>query len=144
MSYLIQSTASRMRKRPPVRIRQHLAETESYQDPAAAGVWPEGDRRASIRCLWRPVALVILAGMASFALGQRFAGRSTIPPPAPRFARDAASAIGRPLMTEPAAGLPRHRLYYHLREHAWCLDTDAERRRTVRNSTTVPAAGAGW
>jgi len=123
VSYMIQSPPLNAQA-AATRIRQHLAEMESYQDPAA-GAWPE-ERPALDPLVWRPVALVILAGMASFALGQRFAADRDPPRPPRDSLSSVMAAIGRPLVTEPAAGLPRHRLYYHWREQAWHLDTDSD------------------
>ena len=142
VSYLIQSPPHAAQA-AATRIRQHLAEVESYQDPAMAGAW--SDARPSIDpFLWRPVALVILAGVASFALGQRFAADRDPPRPPRDSLASAMAALGRPLVTEPAAGLPRHRLYYHLRTRAWQLDTDTDGDGRYETRQRFHATGAGW
>jgi hypothetical protein len=141
VSYLIQS--------PPDdaplaadHIRRHLAEMEAYPEPAATGGWPD-ERPAFDPLVWRPVALVVLAGMASFVLGQRFAADRDSKPPRNSLP-GAISAIGRPLVTEPAAGHPRHRLYYHWRDEAWYLDTDADGDGRFEARQRFHAAGARW
>lgn len=124
-------------------IRGYLAEMESRYDAsgelAADEDWPAFDP-----AFWRPVALMVLAGVASFALGQKLAERRD-PPRAPRnsLAR-AVSSIGRPLVTEPAAGLPRHRLYYHRWNKAWYLDTDTDGDGRFESHQRFQTAGAGW
>ena len=90
------------------------------------------------------MALVILAGMASFVLGQRFAADQAAPKPPRDSLSSAVTAIGRPLVTEPAAGLPRHRLYYHWREQAWYLDTDADADGRFESRQRFHAAGTRW
>lgn len=144
VSYLIQS--------PPqdapaaaARIRRHLAEIESYQEPTGAnvGLWND-DRPAFDPVLWRPMAIVILAGVASFILGQRFAADRDPPRPQRNSLSGAVTAIGRPLVTEPAPGLPRHRLYYHRREQAWYLETDANTDGKFEARQRFHAAGSRW
>jgi hypothetical protein len=141
VSYLIQSPPADAQA-AAAHIRRHLAEMEPYQEPATNGAWPD-ERPALDPLLWRPVALVILAGMASFVLGQRFAADRDPRPPRNSLS-NAVSAIGRPLVTEPAAGLARHRLYYHWREQAWYLDTDADADGRYEARQRFHAAGAGW
>lgn len=142
VSYMIQSPP-RDAQAAAARIRQQVAEMESYQDPAAAGAWPD-DRPALDPLAWRPVALVILAGMASFALGQRFAADRDPPRPQRDSLATAMAAIGRPLVTEPVARGPRHRLYYHWREQAWHLDTDSDGDGRFETRQRFHATGAGW
>ena len=105
--------------------------------PGRRARWPD-ERPALDPLVWRPVALVMLAGMASFVLGQRFAADRDSPRPQRNSLATAMAAIGRPLVTEPAAGaaasstllpparaglVPRHR---------------RRRRRPVRNTAAVP------
>lgn len=123
VSYLIQSPPEDAQSAAET-IRRHLAEMDAYPEPNAGDPWSDY-RPALDPFMWRPVALVVLAGMASFVLGQRFAADRDSRPPRNSLPR-AVSAIGRPLVTEPAPGEPRHRLYYRWREQAWYLDTDAD------------------
>jgi len=142
VSYLIQSPPSAAPS-AAAHIRRHLAEMETYTDPATGGEG-ESARPAVDPMLWRPVAIVILAGMASFVLGQRFAADRDPPKPPRNSLSSAISAIGRPLMTEPIAGQPRHRLYYHWRDQAWYLDTDANADGRFEARQRFHAAGTRW
>jgi hypothetical protein len=74
---------------------------------------------------WRPVALVVLAGVASFVLGRQTAVPRVEPRPAQESLPAAAGAIGRPFLTEAPAGAPRHRLSFDGSRRIWRLDTDA-------------------
>jgi len=141
VSYLIQSPPDGAQA-AAAHIRRHLAEMESYQEPASTGAWPD-ERPAFDPLVWRPVALVVLAGMASFVLGQRFAADRDSKPPRNSLSR-AVSAIGRPLVTEPAARLPRHRLYFHPRDGAWYLETDADGDDRFEAQQRYHAAGTRW
>lgn len=140
VSYLIQSPPESAQD-AAAHIRRHLAEIESYQE-ATTPDWSDG-RQAFEPLAWRPVALVVLAGMASFVLGQRFAADRDSKPPGNSLPR-AVSAIGRPLVSEPAAGLPRHRLYYRWRDEAWYLDTDADGDGQYETQQRFHASGSRW
>lgn len=139
VSYLIQSPPEAAQA-AAARIRRHLAELESYPEPVTGGAWPD-ERPAFDSLMWRPMALVVLAGMASFVLGQRFAA-DRAPKPQRNSLAGAVSAIGRPLVTEPTAGLPRHRLDYHWRDQTWYLDTDADGDGQFEARQRFHAAGA--
>lgn len=141
VSYLIQAKPLEAQA-AAARIRQHLADREAYPEPAALPHWD--DRPAVDTALWRPVALVVLAGMVSFVVGQRFpADRESARPQRNSLARTV-SAIGRPLVTEPAAGQPRHRLHYEWREKTWYLDTDADTDGVYERSRRFPTDATGW
>lgn len=142
VSYLIQSPPNSAHS-AAAHIRRHLAEIESYSDPTTDGPWQD-NQPAADPLLWRPMALVILAGMASFVLGQRFAADREPPKPPRDSLSSAVTEIGRPLVTEPAAGLPRHRLYYHWREQAWYLDSDADADGRFESRQRFHAAGSRW
>jgi hypothetical protein len=146
VSYLIQSPPE-FAQSAAAHIRTHLAEIESYQAAGATAAGATGDwseeRPAFDAQAWRPVALVVLAGVASLVLGQRFAADRDSKPPRNSLPRTVA-AIGRPLVTEPAAGQPRHRLYYHWRDEAWYLDTDADGDGRFEAQQRFHAAGAAW
>lgn len=139
VSYLIQSPPEDAQAAADY-VRRHLAEMEAYPEPNATDPWPEY-RPALDPYMWRPVALVVLAGVASFVLGQRFAADRDSRPPRNSLSR-AVSAIGKPLVTEPAPGEPRHRLYYHWRDQAWYLDTDADADGQFETQQRFSAAGA--
>lgn len=141
VNYLIQSPPGAA-PAAAARIRQHLAEADPYPDPVGDDYWPV-DRPAIDPLLWRPMALVLLAGVTSFVLGQRLAAERAARPPRNALS-SAISAIGRPLVTEPAAGLARHRLYYQWRDQAWYLETDADADGTYETRQRFHAAGSRW
>ena len=125
VSYLIQVAAARgpggRGANSPPSGRDGIVSRARWR--AAVAGRAAGDRPA----LWRPVALVILAGMASFVARPAICrrprsphGRRAIRSPAP------SAAIGRPLVTEPAPACRVIDSIYHWREQAWYLDTDAD------------------
>lgn len=142
VSYLIQSPPSAAPS-AAARIRAHLAEIESYSDPTSDGKWMDHPVVADPQ-LWRSMALVILASMASFAIGQRFSVDRDPPKPPRNSLSGTISEIGRPLLTEPAPGLARHRLYYHWRDQAWYLDSDADADGRFEARQRFHAAGSRW
>jgi hypothetical protein len=142
VSYLLQAPPD-VAPAAAARIRRHLAEIESYQEPDGDRPWDD-DRPGIDQALWRPVAMVILAGMASFVLGQKLAADRDPPQPPRNSLSRAVSAIGRPLVTEPTPGLARHRLYYHGREQVWYLDTDADGDGRYESQRRFQATGSAW
>ncbi len=141
VSYLIQSPPADAQA-AAARIRQHLSEIESYQEPISSPAWQES-RPTHDSLVWRPMALVILAGVASFAVGQRFAVDRD-PRPQRNTLSGAVTAIGRPLVTEPAPGMSRHRLYYHWRERSWYLETDGDDDGLWEGRLRFHATGSRW
>jgi predicted RNA-binding Zn-ribbon protein involved in translation (DUF1610 family) len=123
--YLIQ-VPSEQAHDAATRIRRHLADEESYAERKTDLFMASDYDERLDPAMWRPLALVVLAGVASFVLGQRFA----VPEGNRRAPRDSLSAavdaIGQPLMTEPAPGKPRYRLSFDWRREAWYLDADAD------------------
>ncbi len=93
---------------------------------------------------WRPVVLVVLTGIASFGLGQRF----SVPKADRRLPSNslpsALNDIGRPLTTEPVAGKPRHRLSFDSRQQAWLLDTDRDNDGRYDERQLFHASGTAW
>lgn len=94
---------------------------------------------------WRPVALVLLAGVTSFVMGQRFSemrdrqhdDRQT------QTALNAAMAqIDQPFVTDRGMGEPVHRIYYDSRNKIWFLDTDREGDGRYDARTAFRASGA--
>jgi hypothetical protein len=97
--------------------------------------------------LWRPVALVILAGVSSFVLGQRFSDLNEAPVDR-RGSRDTLSAaietIDRPFVTSPARGQPNHRLSFHRGRQKWLLESDRDNDGRYENRQAFHASGVGW
>ena len=141
--YLIQ-TAPGDAQAAAARIRRHLAEMDAALSSTSGQLWD--DQHATVDpVFWRPVALMVLAGAVSFVVGQRFAAeRDAGRQPPQRTLSGAVNAIGRPLVTEPAAGLPRHRLYYSGLQQTWYLDTDANGDGRYETRRRFHATGAGW
>jgi hypothetical protein len=120
--YLIRVPAE-FAQQAATQIRSHVAESaaeaeaESFDDNSEPGPIDPA--------YWRPVVLVVLAGVTSFVLGRQTAVPPIEPPPAPDSLAAAVGAVNRPLMTEPAAGGPRHRLSFDRPRRIWRLDIDA-------------------
>lgn len=91
---------------------------------------------------WRPVIAVLLVGVASFALGQRF---SAAPPPRRPARSDLAmtiAGIGRSFSTAPTANQPRYRLSFDPHEQQWTLDADRDNDGVFDQSQQFNAIGA--
>lgn len=92
---------------------------------------------------WRPVALVVLAGVASFVLGQRLSDQN-----AERPVRNSLTAamgeIARPLTTSPAANQPRFRLSFDRRRETWLLESDRDGDGKYDSRQRFHASGAAW
>jgi hypothetical protein len=108
-------------------IRSHLAEEPDEVEAGALGFRFSADSQAVDPQFWRPVALVVLAGVASFLLGQRFSEQNIERrPPRDGSLTTAVGAIGRPFVSEPVPGEPQYRLSLDRRRRIWYLDTDRE------------------
>ena len=117
------------------RIRQHVVEEDAASVPLLGCEDGPVDP-----VVWRPVALLVIAGIASFLLGQRFADQGPARAEAPpRSGLPAAvDSIGRPFYTEPLPGKPRHRLQYRSRHQTWYLETDMDGDGRFENQTLIP------
>jgi hypothetical protein len=93
---------------------------------------------------WRPVALIVLTGIASFVVGQRLSGQNAGRPLASDSLPSTANQIGRPFVTEPTAGKPRYRLSFDSRRQAWSLDTDRDNDGRYDSRRQFHATGAAW
>jgi hypothetical protein len=93
---------------------------------------------------WRPVALIVLTGIASFVIGQRLSGQNAARPVASNSLSSTVNQIGRPFVTEPAAGRPRHRLSFDSRQQAWSLETDRDNDGHFDAHRQFHATGAAW
>lgn len=75
---------------------------------------------------WRPVALMALAGVASFVVGQRFASQNGDGQRRP-YAESLVAAMenaGSSLVTEPDGSGVRHRFQYHRHRRSWTMQSD--------------------
>lgn len=93
---------------------------------------------------WRPVALILLTGIASFVVGQRLSGQNAVRPLASNSLPSTANRIGRPFVTEPVAGRPRYRLSFDSRQQAWSLETDRDNDGLYDARQQYRATGAAW
>jgi hypothetical protein len=140
-SYLIRVPAE-LAQQAAAHIRSHVAEAAAEADEGNPFGYTSTAGPAD-PAYWRPVAVIVLAGVASFVLGRQ----SAMPEAERRPARDplaaAVNSIGRPLVTESIPGEPQHRLWYHRPSRTWRLETDQngdgifEHRRQFQ----TPAAG---
>lgn len=75
---------------------------------------------------WRPIVLVVLAGVAGFTLGQRISqdrGDRRLPL---NSLSSTIGEIGRPFIAEPAANQPQYRLSFNRQQQAWTLGIDQD------------------
>jgi hypothetical protein len=91
---------------------------------------------------WRPVALVVLTGIASFLLGQKLTGPNEARRPSRNSLPSTVDAIGRPFVTEAAPGNPRFRLSFDSRQQTWLLDTDRNNDGQFESRRQFYASGA--
>jgi hypothetical protein len=126
-------------------IRQHLADDAAEQNGESAEFTFAAYNQPADAIFWRPVALVILAGVSSFVLGQQLSHQDDFKlerrPPRNSLAT-AIEQIGGPLVTEPAAGRPRHRLSFDRHRETWLLDTDRDGDGRFDRRQAFHAAGA--
>lgn len=144
--YLIRVPASLARD-AAARIRQYLAEDTAERQAEPASFCFTTHDQPMDPLLWRPVAIVILAGVASFVMGQRFSEQKdeNVERRPPRNSLSSAvESIGRPLLTEPAAGRPRHQLSFDRRRDAWILDADRDGDGIYDSRQAFHASGAAW
>ncbi|WP_231953936.1 hypothetical protein [Pirellulimonas nuda] len=80
------------------------------------------EREPLERVIWRPVALMAIAGMASFWLGQRVANQAE--PSGPERLAAAMQQAGRPFVAR-GEGLTSRWLTFEPLSQSWCLETDA-------------------
>jgi hypothetical protein len=144
--YLIR-VPSAMAREAAAQIRQHLIDEEADREDEAVTFSFSTHDQSTDPLLWRPVAIVVLAGVASFVLGQRFSEqkeqRVERRPPRNSLAA-AVEAIDQPLVTEPAAGRPRHRLSFDRRRDTWFLDVDRDGDGVYDSRQAFHTSGAAW
>ncbi len=117
-------------------VRNHHSDYQSYPLPLSSRVMDPQ--------FWRPVALIVLTGIASFVIGQRLSGQNAGRPLASNSLPSTANQIGRPFVTEPVGGKPRYRLSFDSRQQAWSLDTDRDNDGRFDSQRQFHATGAAW
>jgi hypothetical protein len=144
--YLIRVPAAAARD-AAARIRQHMADLDAESDAEPSEFHFTAGEHTIDPLVWRPIALVILAGVSSFVLGQRFSERQDEKADRrpPRNALSTAmEAIDRPFVTEPAGGQAGHRLQFDQRRQSWILDTDRDGDGRYDSRQAFQASGANW
>jgi hypothetical protein len=126
-------------------IRVHLSEESDEADAAGTfGFRFSADHQALDPLLWRPVALVVLAGVASFMLGQRFSDKKVERRPPRESFSTVVGATGRSFVSEPAPDEPQYRLTFDRRRAIWYLDTDRDSDGMYDHRLQFQAADASW
>jgi hypothetical protein len=120
--YLIR-VPSELAQEAATRIRSHVTEAAAEREAGDLHAYGGEDHQID-PAYWRPVALVVLAGVASFVLGRQTAVPPLDPPPAPDSLAATVGALGRSFTTDAAPGAPRHRLSFDRPRRIWRLDVD--------------------
>jgi len=140
--YLIQ-VASENAEEAAAQIQRHR--DDDLRNRADNGAYPlPFSRQIMDPLFWRPVALIVLTGIASFVIGQRLSGQNAGRPVASNSLPSTANRIGRPFVTEPAAGKPRYRLSFDSQQQAWSLETDRDNDGRFDARQQFHATGAAW
>lgn len=145
VAYLIQvpghdATAAR------AQICQHLTGHGLALSNDQDRVLPDDEDRPISTVFWRPVALMVLAGMASFVVGQQLGGERGRPDRPPRRSSLPAvvGSVGSTLATELVAGRPCQRLWFNNRQRSWYLETDSDGDGEFERRDRFHANGAPW
>jgi hypothetical protein len=141
--YLIR-VPSQFARQAAAQIRSHLAEEAEEADTGTLGFRFSADGQTVDPLFWRPVALVVLAGVASFMLGQRFSEQNVERRPPRGSLPVAVGAIGRPFVTEPCPGEPQYRLSLDHRRKVWYLDADRDRDGVFDTRQRFQVDAIGW
>ncbi|MBN1851757.1 MAG: hypothetical protein JW829_03505 [Pirellulales bacterium] len=108
-----------------------LDETDSDVDSLLAGeLAPEvPDDGLGTPAFWRPVALIVFAGVALLFVGHRMRelrGPDANPPHSPSLLR-ALEKIDQPFVSQPSpSNSKRYRITFDRHQHRWYLDTDID------------------
>lgn len=144
-AYLIQVPTTNSQA-AAARIRSHLADEAADDRYDYQQSFPDGADDPVDVVFWRPVALMVIAGVASFILGQHLAAERL--PARQQLPRNSLPAlvdgIGRSFVTEPVAGGPRHRLSFHHGQNCWYLETDADGDGRYESYQRFRRNGASW
>jgi hypothetical protein len=143
--YLIQvssHTATAARAQICEHLTGHGVALPNDQDQGVTG----DEERSVSAVFWKPIALMVLAGMASFVVGQHLGVERAQPgKPPPRSSLPAViGSIGRPFATERIAGNPRQRLWFNNRQQSWYLETDFDGDGEFKRWDRFYANGEPW
>jgi hypothetical protein len=140
--YLIQ-VASEHAEEAAAQIQRHRDDDLSNPSDEQSDILPLS-RQLMDPHFWRPVALIVLASIASFVVGQRLTVQNAARPSASNSLPSKANQIGRPFVTEPVAGKPRYRLSFDPRQRAWSLETDRDNDGHYDVRQKFDASGGAW
>jgi hypothetical protein len=142
-TYLIR-VPSEAAQEAAARIRCCVADMAADEDADRDAVRFTSEAGPIDPAYWRPVAIVVLAGVASFVLGRQTA----MPEAHRRPQRDSLAAavdgIGRPLVSESSPGQPRYRLTHDRPRQVWYLDLDRDGDGTYDSRRQFESSGASW
>lgn len=127
-------------------ICQHLTGHGRALSDDRDRVLTDGEDQPISPVFWRPVALMVLAGMASFVVGQQLGGERARPDRPPRGSSLPAvvGSVGGTLSTELVAGSPHQRLWFNNRQRSWYLETDSDGDGEFERRDRFHANGAPW
>jgi hypothetical protein len=129
------------------RIREYLADDAAQSESEGGGLCSVGSGSLSDPLLWKPLAVVLLASVSSFVLGQRFSELHHAKAEHRAQSKSLTSAveeIDRPFVAEAAGGEPAHRLQFDRRRQSWLLDTDRDGDGRYDSRQAFQASGASW
>jgi hypothetical protein len=126
------------------RIRQYLVDETSDAESESVLFRFSTQDQSLDPLFWRPVAMVVLAGVASFLVGQRFSDGNLARRPPGNSLSSAIGEIGGPLTTEPVRGKPRFRLSFDKRRESWLLEIDRNGDGRYDSRQQFQQSGAAW
>ena len=137
-SYMLQVAADQIETAMPIlQAESHAADDEDEERL----LYADDDQPLPL-VIWRPVALLALAGVATLWMGNQWI--DTRPRDAPARGAEkltsALQAVDRPFVATDARGQARHRLQYNANARAWWLDTDVDGDGTFEIRQAFPQA----
>jgi hypothetical protein len=141
--YLIRAPGAVARE-AAAQIRLHLAEEPDESESGALGFRFSAESQTVDPLFWRPVAVIVLAGVASFLLGQKFSEQKVERRSFRGSLSTTVGAIGRPFVSEPAPGEPQYRLSLDRRKRFWYLDTDRDGDGIFDTRHAFQASAGAW
>ena len=122
-------------------ISQYLTEDGPGKRPILDAFRFSVTRESGEQFSWRPVAAILLVGVASFMLGQQFSEQGGLRRRQPTALAKAVAEIDRDFVTESIANRPRYRLSFDRQQQAWALDTDRDNDGLFETSRQFTATG---
>lgn len=125
-AYLLQVDRDDFSRAQPLLVKE-AAEAE-LEEPSVGPHCEPFEEESVQLVIWRPVALMALAGIATLWIGARqFAER---PPAGPHRSSEelaeAVGSIGKPFVVVDQRGRAEHRLWFQRAERTWYLESDTD------------------